>query len=126
LNPILIFGTSIVNVALICYSCAFYFIKKQKRISLKAYRFQIIAVSFDIIATACMIIGSSNSPFTLHGILGYSSLSGMILDTYFILRVKSKKGIDSILPNYLKIYSTVAYLWWILAYITGALIVAFR
>lgn len=126
MNPILIIGTSIVNIALICYSFAFYFLKKKKCVSIKAYRFQIIGVCFDIIATTCMIIGSSNTPFTLHGILGYSSLTGMLIDTYLIMKIKSVAGIGSALPKYLKIYSTLAYLWWIMAYITGALIVALK
>ena len=126
MNPTLLAGTIIVNVALIFYSCAFYILKKKKRITLNAYRFQIIAVTFDIIASACMIIGSSNSPFTLHGILGYSSLTGMIIDTYLIMKIKSKSGFDSLMPDYLKIYSTAAYVWWIIAYITGALIVAIK
>jgi hypothetical protein len=71
-----------------------------------------------------MIIGSEHSPFTLHGILGYSSLAAMLIDTVAIWRFRLARGGEVVVPRGLHLYSRIAYTWWILAYITGGLIVA--
>jgi hypothetical protein len=73
-----------------------------------------------------MIIGSENSPFTLHGIMGYSSLAGMVTDTVLIWRVRLRRGGAAEIPRSLHLYSRIAYFWWILAYITGGLLIAFK
>ena len=64
-----------------------------------------------------MIIGSENSPFTLHGMLGYSALTVMILDTSFFWARRKVQNY-----TWLMTYSTVAWLWWVAAYITGSII----
>jgi hypothetical protein len=69
-----------------------------------------------------MIIGSDNPPYTLHGILGYSSLTGMLIETSLAWRHRVKRGGEEV-PRSLHLYSRIAYGWWVLAYITGALIV---
>ena len=83
-------------------------------------------IILDITATILMISGSSNTPFTLHGLLGYSSLGGMLIDTILIWRHRLQKGSQTEVPNKLHLYSRYAYIWWILAFITGALLVLFK
>jgi hypothetical protein len=73
-----------------------------------------------------MILGSSRGPFTLHGILGYSSLAGMLIDAILIWLFYRKNGSGINVSNGIHWYSLGAYIWWIAAYITGALLVAFR
>ena len=123
MKPILIAGTSIVNLALISYSIFIFHEIKHRKVTSKLLTFLTAGVILDVTATICMIIGSSKGPFTLHGILGYSSLTAMAIDTILIWNVKNKSGIDSVLSNALHKYSLAAYLWWILAYITGAMLV---
>jgi len=72
-----------------------------------------------------MIIGSPNSPFTIHGFIGYSSLTAMILDTFLFWRFRIVND-SLIISRNLKIYSTIAYIWWILAFITGGVIVLLK
>ncbi|MFC2100853.1 hypothetical protein ACFLRZ_03385 [Bacteroidota bacterium] len=73
-----------------------------------------------------MIIGSSKGGFTYHGIIGYSSLAGMSLDAILLwLRIR-KYGLKCQVPKPLHLYSRYACLWWILAFITGGLLVAIR
>jgi hypothetical protein len=126
MKPILIAGTTIVNLALIAYSIFIYTERKTKKAGKKVLTFLTIGVIFDITATVCMIIGSSKGPFTIHGILGYSSLAGMLIDTILIWRIRLRKGTDCQVSPSLHLYSVIAYGWWLAAYITGALIVAMR
>jgi hypothetical protein len=89
-------------------------------------RFLTIGIILDVTATVFMIIGSTNSAFSLHGILGYSSLAGMLADTILIWRfhVTSKPG--SAVPKGLHLYSRFAYAWWVIAFITGLMLVVFK
>lgn len=122
MKPVLMAGSAIVTLALVFYSLAFFSFHRKKRFSPGILSFQTIGLILDITATALMIIGSSKGPFTLHGLLGYSSLTLMIVDTlYFWNKRKSE-----VIPDWLKTYSKIAYTWWILAYITGSLLVMLR
>lgn len=120
--PILIAGTVIVNFALIFYSIGIISEQRLHRVTSKAMNFLTLGVIFDIIATVCMIIGSPNSPFSLHGLLGYSSLTAMLIETILARRHRVRQG-DGEVSRGLHLYSRIAYIWWILAYLTGAFLV---
>jgi hypothetical protein len=83
-------------------------------------------VALDITATVLMILGSSKGGFTLHGIIGYSSLLGMFTDVVLIWRLKITNGSYSMIPEKLNIYSRYAYFWWVIAFITGGLLVILK
>jgi len=119
-------GTIIVVFALISYSIAIITEQRKRKIINSVLFFLTLGVLLDITATTFMIIGSSKGPLTLHGILGYSSLSGMAIDAILIWRLKIKNGIGVIVPKGLHLFSGLAYLWWVLAFITGGLLVALR
>lgn len=122
MKPILIAGTIIVHFALIAYSIAIITEQRKHRITPMVLWVLTIGVFFDIIATACMISGSEKSPFTLHGVLGYSSLTLMLLDAVFIWRFHLKSP-NEVVPRWLHLYSRIAYIWWIIAYFTGSALV---
>ncbi|RME27553.1 MAG: hypothetical protein D6800_04925, partial [Candidatus Zixiibacteriota bacterium] len=77
MNSTLIAGTIIVQLALVAYTIGTVVLQRRKSPTRRALQFLTLGVVFDITATACMITGSPNSPFTVHGMLGYSSLLGM-------------------------------------------------
>jgi hypothetical protein len=122
----LIFGTIIVNLALISYSIAIINEQRKKIINPLILRFLTIGVILDISATCCMIIGSSNPWYSLHGLLGYSSLILMLTDTILVWKFKFSNGYNIIVPKSLHLYSRIAYIWWVIAFITGALMVMLR
>ncbi|MCM2272337.1 MAG: hypothetical protein NDJ18_07280 [candidate division Zixibacteria bacterium] len=122
MKPVLIAGTIIVNLALVSYSIAVISEQRGHQVTPRVLRFLTAGVFFDITATICMIIGSSNSPFSLHGILGYSSLFAMTLDTFLIWRHWSRYK-EGQVPDLLHLYSRYAYIWWVAAYVTGAVLV---
>ncbi|MFC2101659.1 hypothetical protein ACFLS7_01545 [Bacteroidota bacterium] len=126
MKPVLIAGISIVNLALISYTIAIVIQSRKKLMSRNVLTFLTVGVVFDITATICMIIGTEEGPMTLHGFIGYSSLAGMVIDTIFSYRYKIKHGVNSAIPKQFTRWSQAAYFYWVLAYITGALIVAFR
>ncbi len=126
MNIYLQLGTSIVFFALLAYSIGIITEQRIAIISRRVIIFLTLGVLFDITATIFMIIGSDKGGFTLHGFIGYSSLLGMLLDATFMWIRVAKEGINAQVPRRLHLYSRYAYIWWILAFITGGLLVLFK
>lgn len=126
MNTFLQLGTSIVLFALAFYSVAIITEQRKKIINKTVLWFLTLGVCLDITATVFMILGSSKGGFTLHGFIGYSSLAAMFTDAVLIWRQKAKNGINSEVPKALHLYSRYAYIWWVLAFLTGGLLVAVR
>ena len=64
---------------------------RQKLVTRQVLLFYTIGVCLDITATILMIIGS-NKGLTVHGMIGYSSLLGMLIDTILLWRHNLKQG----------------------------------
>ena len=126
MNSLLRTGTTIVIFALASYSIAIITEQRKKILRRRILVFLTLGVALDITATIFMILGSSKGVFTLHGIIGYSSLLGMFIDAVLIWKLKIKKGSYSPVPDNIHIYSRYAYIWWIIAFITGGVLVALR
>lgn len=126
MRTISMIGAFIVTLALISYSIAVLGERRKKHITKSILSFLTVGLIFDITATACMIIGSTNSPFTLHGTLGYSALALMLIDTILIWRFFKTSGINIEVPKALHNYTLISYSWWVIAYITGSLLVMMK
>lgn len=126
MNPYSMTGAGIVIFALLSYSFSIITEQRKKLVTPFVLRFLTIGIVLDITATIFMIIGSSNSAFTLHGILGYSSLAGMFLDTLFIWKFHLGNKPGTTVPKKLHLYSRYAYSWWVIAFITGLMLVVFK
>lgn len=126
MNPISMTGAFIVTLALLSYGIGSISLQRFKMVSPGVLWFLTLGVVLDITATIFMIIGSQNTPFTLHGFLGYSALLGMLIDVIFIWRVYSKDKLNATIGKKLQIYSRIAYGWWVIAYITGSLLVILK
>jgi hypothetical protein len=121
---ILMIASTIVTIALVFYSIGFSKESKKKLVTSQVLLFYTIGVSLDITATILMIIGSSKGMITPHGLIGYSSLLGMLADTILLWRHNLKKGSAVEVKRALHLYSRIAFTWWVMAYITGGLLVA--
>jgi hypothetical protein len=117
-------GSIIVTLALVFYSIAFAKERRAKLVTSKVLLFYTIGITLDITATIFMIIGSSKGLLTFHGFIGYSSLLAMLTDTALLWRYNLKFGDSTEVSRNLHLYSRIAYIWWIIAYITGGLLVA--
>ncbi len=117
-------GSMIVTLALIFYSIGFAKERKARIVSSRVLFFYTLGVSLDITATIFMIIGSSKGLVTLHGLIGYSSLLGMLTDTVLLWKYNLNEGPIKEVSKGLHLYSRIAFTWWVIAYITGGLLVA--
>jgi len=68
-----------------------------------------------------MIISSGNIPITVHGFIGYTALLVMLIDGILIWRQRRRNGSGPV-PHGLHLYTRIAYAWWVIAYIAGAII----
>jgi len=119
-------GSFVVIFALAFYSIGFVKEQRRKLITSRVLLFYTLGVLFDISATTLMILGSTKGLLTFHGFIGYSSLLGMSIDTILLWRQHQKNGPDTKVSKPLDIYSRIAYIWWVVAFITGGLLVAIR
>lgn len=126
MKTVLVIGMVVVNIALFFYSIGSIALFRRRKASAFVIWSLSIGLLFDAFATACMISGSSQGGITLHGMIGYSALVAMAADVSSLLRLKKQCGWEAELPRRIFVYSIVAYVWWVAAYITGAIIVALR
>ena len=119
-------GALVVLFALASYTVSVLTEQRQRRVTARVRRFLALGLVLDITATAFMILGSSKGAFTLHGVLGYSSLAGMLVDTWLIWRFSLSHTEDTPVPHGLHLYTRCAYAWWLTAFVTGGLLVAMR
>lgn len=122
MNSLSIIGATIVTLALVSYSVAIISEQIRKRIIPRVLVFISLAVLLDITATAFMILGSRNSPFTFHGFVGYSALLVMLVEFFRLWGLYRKQGLRAPVARGLHLYSRFAYVWWVAAYITGSVI----
>jgi EamA domain-containing membrane protein RarD len=121
LNSILIRAVIVVTFALLFYSIGVIMEQRKHFISKAVLTFLTAGVILDISSTALMIIGSRKIPITVHGFIGYSALTVMLIDTILVWRFWRSHGNDQVSPG-LNRYTRIAYIWWVVAYIAGATI----
>lgn len=119
-------GIIFVHLALILYTLFIIFENRKQKTTKSVLVFIILAVIFDITATICMMIGTTRTYFTFHGIMGYIGLLLMVTDAVLLWKYKSKYGSEILISKSLNIFSKIAYVWWIIAFITGVLVSIFR
>jgi len=108
LNSTLIVAVTIVTFALIFYSIAVLIEQREGYISKWVLKFLTAGVLFDISSTLLMIMGSRKIPVTIHGFIGYSALTAMLIETILVWRFWRKKG-GTPVPRSLNIYTRLAY-----------------
>jgi len=119
MKPIIIFAIVMVHMALITYGIGIITEQIKHRVTKFILLFLALGLSFDLIATVCMVVGAGRGFLTTHSILGYSCLLTMAVDSALVLRHRLKCG-DQQVPRGLHLFSRYAYCWWVLgAYIIG-------
>lgn len=125
MNPVTMAGAFIITLSLLSYGIGSITLQRFKLISSGVLIFLSLGICLDLIAIILMFIGSDNSAFSFHGLIGYSALLVMLIDVVWVWRAKMKKGRNTTASRKLLIYSKVAYGWWVIAYFTGSLIIIF-
>ena len=122
MNPIRIAAVSTVTLALIMYSIGTFKEQRTRRAGPGARGFLTVGVLLDLGATTLMVLATGRLALTVHGALGYSALALMIVDTALLWRHARRRG-EAEVARGLHLYSRVAYLYWVAAYVTGAALV---
>ena len=126
MKPIVIVGIIIVHLALISYGAGIITEQIKHRVTRSVLLFLGLGLFFDVAATICMIIGSGRGFITTHGLLGYSCLLIMAVDSVMVFIHYFRHGNQRV-PRSLHLFSRYAYTWWVVgAYITGGLIAYMR
>jgi len=123
MNPLLMTGIIVVFFAAASYSIGIITQLRRKLINLMVRVFLTAGVCLDATSTGFMIAGSRRIPLTFHGVLGYSAFLLMAGDLAFSWRHFRKQSLSP-LPRRFWRYSLAAYLWWMLAFLAGGVVVS--
>ncbi len=126
MNPTSLAGAFVITFSLLSYGIGSISLQQFKVVSSHVLVFLTIGIVLDVIGATLMIIGSRHTPFSLHGFLGLSAILVMFADVVLLWRVFNKHGSDTTVPKPLLLYSKLAYLWWIIAYLTGSVLIIWR
>lgn len=126
MKPLAVVGAFIITLSWLAYGIASISLIRFKIVDTIVLFFFTLGVIFDATAITFMIISARSTPFSVHGILGYSALLVMLIDTFFVWRIYFKHGIDAHIGRKFLWYVKFAYFWWVLAYLTGSLIILWR
>lgn len=126
MNPISLAGAFVITFSLLSYGIGTISLQRFKVVSTGVLVYLTIGIVLDLIAATLMITGSRNTPFSLHGFLGLSAILVMFIDVVLLWRFFSKNGSDVVVSKSLLTYSKLAYLWWIVAYLTGSVLIIWR
>lgn len=119
MNSTIIRAVIVVTFALICYSIGVITEQRKSAVSPFVLCFLSAGVLLDVSSTLLMIFGSTNTPLTVHGCIGYSALVVMLVDAVLVWRHWFRDGRAGISRG-LHMYTRIAYGWWVIAYIVGA------
>lgn len=122
MNSIRMAAVTTVTMALIMYTIGTLKEQRTRRATRGARGFLTLGVLLDIAATALMVVATGKLALTLHGALGYSALVLMLLDTMLLWRHWRESGTAQVAGG-LHRFSRLAYLYWVVAYVTGAALV---
>jgi hypothetical protein len=119
LNPTIIKAVIVVTCALVSYSTAVITEQRKSSITKFVLIFLTLGVTLDITSTVLMILGSNH--ITIHGFIGWSALTVMLVDAVLVWRYWAKNK-SAAVSRGLNLYTRLAYGWWVVAYIAGAII----
>lgn len=126
MNPISLAGAFVITFSLLSYGIGSISLQRFKVVSTGVLVYLTIGIVLDLIAATLMIIGSTNPPFSLHGFIGLSAILIMFVDVIMLWRFFNKYGSETIVSKSLLLYSKLAYGWWVIAYLTGSVLIIWR
>jgi uncharacterized membrane protein YidH (DUF202 family) len=126
MNPLAIVGAFVITLSFLSYGIGSISLVRFNIVGRIVVAFLSMGVILDIIAITLMILGSKGSPFTLHGFLGATAFIVMLVDAIWSWKMYIANGRDSKARKNHIIYTKAAYGFWVVAYLTGSLIVIWR
>lgn len=123
MRPWIAAGVGLVVLALACYSIGTAAHQRELRVTSRALRFLSAGLLLDALGTVCIVLGTQSRGVTLHGVLGYSALAGMAVETALAWRHRRARG-DQPVSKGLALWSRLAYAYWLIAFVSGGALVA--
>lgn len=123
MNFLAVVGAFVITISLLSYGIGCIAAVRFKIVTPGILVFLTLGVVLDFVAVTLMVINSEKSMFSMHGILGYSAMLTMLVNTFLVWRCYFKGGFDSVISHPVIIYTKIAYAWWLIAYITGSILV---
>jgi hypothetical protein len=116
-----LFAVVIVTLALVCYTIGTVAQQRRRRITAHVIGFLSVGLVLDVVATVFMILGSGRL-LSVHGLLGYTALAGMLVEVWMAWRWRGRHG-DAPITGGMRQYSRLAYGYWVVAFVSGGLLV---
>ena len=126
MNPLAIIGAFVITLSFLAYGIGSISLVRFKIVGRIVLTFISLGVLLDLIAILLMMKGSTGSPFTLHGFLGGIAFSVMFVEMVWCWNMYFTYGLDVKAGKPHIIYTKVAYLFWVLAYFTGSILIIWR
>lgn len=123
MNIFSLIGAVVITLSFLSYGIGSISIQRFKTISSGILVFITLGVCLDIVAVAFMVAGSHRTNLSLHSILGLSATLMMMVNMFLIWKLYSRKGLNANISKPIINYSKIAYTWWVIAYLTGSLLV---
>ena len=121
MKPTTLIAVAFVTCALAAYTVGTVAQQRSRRITGVVTGFLTLGVLLDITATVFMILGSGKV-VSLHGLLGFSALAGMLAEVVIAWRWRASRG-DAPITAAMALYAKIAYRYWVLAFLSGGLLV---
>lgn len=126
MNPLALIGAFIITLSFLAYGIGSISLVRFKSIGSIVVVFLTLGVLFDVVAITLMSIGAEGTPYTLHGLVGAIAFLMMFVDAIWAWIVIVRRGRDSKAQKKHILYTKIAYLFWVLAYFAGSIIVIWR
>ncbi len=126
MNPISVVGAFIITLSFLAYGVGSISLIRFKKVALMVLLFLSLGVCLDILAILFMIIGANGFSVSVHGILGYIAFLLMLFNAAGLWQLYFKQGKNASVGKRFMLYSRFAYLFWVVAYFTGSIIVIWR
>ncbi len=123
MNILSLIGALVITLSFLSYGIGSITLQRFKVLSPGILVFITIGVLLDIVAIAFMIAGAGKIKFSLHSILGFTATFTMMVNLLLVLRLYEQKGMRAGISRSLFNFSRIAYFWWVIAYLTGSLLV---
>lgn len=126
MNPLAIIGAFIITLSFLAYGIGSISLVRFRIIGRIVLTFLSLGVILDLVAIFLMMLGSKATPFTLHGFLGAVAFWVMFIDTVWCWKIYFTYGRDRKARESHIVYTKTAYMFWVVAYFTGSIIVIWR
>ncbi len=123
MNILSLVGALVITLSFLSYGIGSITLQRFKVLDWGVLVFISLGVLLDIVAVVFMVAGVGMFKISIHSILGFSATFTMLVNLFLILRLYVLKGMHSTIDRPLLIFSLIAYTWWVIAYLTGSLLI---